>query len=376
MDPLVKRLAHRNIYSGRSSTILHLYLLKSVILAFVVALSFFVMLIQLMDLLANIFRYMQNEVPVADIVRNMVLYVPKSVSYALPIAILFAVSYTLGIMYANNELIVVYASGISLAQFILPLTVMALAFSLFSFFFEDQVVLEATSRKNSLSRQLLNTSSESFQRGDIVLLGEGGRFIWRAEQFNSETLELGGIILVERDEDGSFIGRINAQSASWTGEFWSLKAVRRFYWDADMLREEVLGNLDDPAISEPPSSFTGRNKQVENMTVLEIAEYVGFLERAGLPAAAAKVEYLKRYAFACTPVVVMILAVLFTGRVKKNILLMSLLFSLVSATIYYVIQMVAVLMAKNELISPFMGAFSAVIIILLVAIPLVSTRRA
>ena len=112
------------------------------------------------------------------------------------------------------------------------------------------------------------------------------------------------------------------------------------------------------------------------MTVLEIAEYVGFLERAGLPAAAAKVEYLKRYAFACTPVVVMILAVLFTGRVKKNILLMSLLFSLVSATIYYVIQMVAVLMAKNELISPFMGAFSAVIIILLVAIPLVSTRRA
>jgi lipopolysaccharide export system permease protein len=47
------------------------------------------------------------------------------------------------------------------------------------------------------------------------------------------------------------------------------------------------------------------------------------------------------------------------GRFRKNILLMSLLTSLVFSVVYYVTQMVSVIFAKLGLIPPLAGAWGA-----------------
>jgi lipopolysaccharide export system permease protein len=60
---------------------------------------------------------------------------------------------------------------------------------------------------------------------------------------------------------------------------------------------------------------------------------------------------------------------------RKNILLMSLLVSLIGATVYYVSQMISVLLAKSESISPFVGAFAPLFIFLFVALALFRSRR-
>ncbi|MBU0953803.1 MAG: LptF/LptG family permease [Spirochaetes bacterium] len=360
----------------RRSSILDIYVLRGFIGSFLVALAFFVMIVQLMDLFSNIFKYLQNDVPAFAIVETMLYYIPKSVSYSLPISILFAVSYTLGMLYANNELIVIYASGIPLSTLITPVFLLAFSLSVVSFFFEDRIVLPTTETKKSLSRNLLVSSGTDYNASDIVILGEGKRFIWNITYYNDAKKELSGIILVERDESGKFVSRLNAQSAVWDGSTWLFKSVRRFYIKGSGLQEELYAEYTNAAISENPDSFRGRNKDIENMNINELNSYIGFLERAGLPVSAAKVEYFQRFAFSCTPVIVMLLAAVFAGRVKKNILLMSLLFSLLSATLYYVIQMISVLLAKNEIIPPLVGAFTAIIIITLTTLPMIFFRKA
>ena len=92
----------------------------------------------LVDLLMNLWQFIQNQVPVAKIGRLMLLYVPKTLWYAAPLAVLFGVAFTLSSLYANNELTVIFASGISLLKFTAPLLIfsffLSFALSLKSFF--------------------------------------------------------------------------------------------------------------------------------------------------------------------------------------------------------------------------------------------------
>ncbi|MDR0877720.1 MAG: LptF/LptG family permease, partial [Treponema sp.] len=97
--------------------ILDRYLVQQFLPIFAVAISMFVLLLSLIDLFANLWRYLNYEVPFKDIMRVSLFYLPKSFSYALPISLLFAAAYTLGDLYSRNELTSIFSSGIPFWRF-------------------------------------------------------------------------------------------------------------------------------------------------------------------------------------------------------------------------------------------------------------------
>ena len=136
--------------------ILDRYLLRQFFPVFVVAVSMFVMLLSLIDLFANLWRYLNYEVPVKEILRVCAYYLPKSFSYAMPISLLFAAAYTLGDLYARNELTSIFSSGIPFWRFSISLVAVGLLASVFAFFFEDRVVVPTLRIKNDLARLYLH----------------------------------------------------------------------------------------------------------------------------------------------------------------------------------------------------------------------------
>ena len=100
-------------------------LLSSFVPVFVVATMFFVLLMQLIDVFGSVWRYIAHEVPLVEIGRIAMLYTPKCVAYSLPIAFLFAVSFTLGQLYARGELAAILGSGVSLYRLVAPFLVLA-----------------------------------------------------------------------------------------------------------------------------------------------------------------------------------------------------------------------------------------------------------
>lgn len=340
---------------------------------FAVSLMFFVLLLEMADLFVNIVQYVQNEVAFSLIAESMLLYLPKCISWALPIATLFSVSYTLGTMYANNELIVVFGSGISLASFVTPLLLLSLALSVGFFAFDDNVVIPAIAAKKELTKSMLKTG-EPTGSADVTILGESRRVVWNIRYYDRKNSMMTGVTLVERDADGRFLSRVNAQSAVWTGDLWRFTGVRRFFWKEGDLSDATYGTWEDAAFAEPPESFKGGGKPIDEMRILDAASHVAFLARAGLPRAAQTAEYYRRYAFALTPLIVTLLSASIVGRFKKNVLLMSLLISLVGATFYYVAQMMSMLLAKNESIPPAAGAFAPLVIFTVLVVVLFKVR--
>ncbi|TFG85160.1 MAG: YjgP/YjgQ family permease, partial [Spirochaetales bacterium] len=352
------------------STTLDVYVLESFIPVFLVAMTFFVLILEMADVLVNIVQYIQNDAPLSSVVRAAILYAPRCVSWSLPISMLFAVSFVLGNMFANNELMVVYGSGIHLGSFMLPVFVFAAVLSVGFLLFEDAVVVPTYAAKKQLGKAMLRTGEAPAGENDVTILGQGGRFVWNIRYFDKEGMTMTGVTVVERDDAGDFAMRINAQSATWLGDRWRFNGVRRFYWNGDSLTDESLGTWENADYREPPDSFRGRGKPVDEMSLADAGVHIAFLKRAGLPSSSQEAEYLRRYSYALTPLLVSLLSAALAGRFKKNILLMSLLVSLVGATLYYVTQMISMLLAKNEVLSPVIGAFTPLAIFLALVIML------
>lgn len=110
------------------------YMLKRFFGIFLGALLFFILILSLTDLFMNLWNYISKNVTSQQVAEIMLLYIPKTIWFSVPIAMLFATAYMLSDFYAKNELLAIFASGISLFKFTAPLLLVAVFMSFGLFF--------------------------------------------------------------------------------------------------------------------------------------------------------------------------------------------------------------------------------------------------
>jgi lipopolysaccharide export system permease protein len=338
--------------------ILDRYLTRQFFPVFVVAIVMFMLLLSLIDLFANLWRYLAYEVSPGEILLVCLYYLPKSFSYALPVSLLFAAAYTLGDLYARNELTAVFSSGISFWRFSLSLIAIGLGASIFSFFFEDRLVIPSYREKIDMGRRLLQ-QQDSGANSDIVIKAGNGRIIYAVDYYDDQTVTLNGVNIIEQTGDGEFLSLIRAFSASWNGEYWELANPIIYRWEEGLLRSGIPAWTD--AFREEPASFKRNAVAVEFLPVRDAALLAEDLKAAGLPFTDVLANYHRRFSFSAVSLVVVILSLTMGGRFRKNILLMSLLSSLAAGVVFYVTEMISMMMARLGYIPPFLGAWFPVI---------------
>ena len=352
--------------------ILDRYLVKQFFPVFFIAVSMFMLLLSLIDLFANLTRYLNYEVLPKDIFRVCLYYLPKSFSFALPISLLFAAAYTLGDLYGRNELTSVFASGIPFWRFSASLLAIGLAASLFSFFFDDTVVIPTLKMKNNLSRTLLHEQRPE-NRSDIVIKAKNGKLIYAVDYFDNAAQVLNGISIVEEDDSGRLLSLVRSPRASWTGDHWELVNAVIYQWENGILRYRNLESSD--AYRESPDTFRRNMVNVEELPVRDAGLLVRDLKTAGLPFVNALADYHHRFSFATVPFVVIILSISMGGRFRKNILLMSLLSSLVVAVVFYVMEMISMMMAQLGYVPAPAGAWFPVVFFIATGLLLLRTAK-
>ena len=354
---------------------LNAYVLSRVIPAFLAALAFFALLFELIDLFSNLVKYIQNDATAVQVFRVMVYFLPHCLTLSLPPAMLFASAYAFGELKASNELIVIHGSGVSLFSLALPVLVFAALASIAGFWFEDAAALPLLRQKKTASRDLMG-QSVSMNNAEIALFNRRTGVVWTADYFDDADQSLSGVTAVRRDERGGFVERIDARRARYREDGWIFQDARIWTMGLDgTISETFAPSWGSPLYSEPPGSFRRGRKDLDELTVVEALEYVRFLESAGLPYAGATAETYERFAFALTPLVVSLLSIGAGGRLRKNVILSSLLISLAASTAYYVIRMISLLLARLDLVSPAAGAAAPVIFFLAFGIILFRTAH-
>ena len=352
--------------------ILDRYLVRQFVPVFIVAIAMFMLLLTLIDLFAHLVRYLNNEVAARDILRASIYYLPQSFSYALPVSLLFASAYTLGDLYSRNELTSVFSSGIPFWRFSMPLLVIGFAASVFSFFFDDIVVVPTMRMKNELTRVLLNQHQPE-NRSDIVIRARHGQLLYAVDFFDNHSQILNGVVIIKQDEVGRIISLIRAPQAIWNTDHWSFVNPVIWEWQDGNLLFRSMERTEE--FREEPDIFRRHMVNVEELHVRDARLLIDDLRAAGLPVTNALANFHHRFSFATVSFVVMILSISMGGRFKKNILLMSLLSSLVAAVVFYVTEMVSMMLAQAGYIHPMAGAWFPVVLFVIVGLLLLRTAK-
>jgi len=235
----------------------YLMLIRIFVPIFLVTLAFLILIFEFMDLFQNIWRYVNNKTSLQEILNIMLYYLPKCLSYSLPLGFLFSITFTLGNMYTYNELIAVFGAGISLYRFTFPFIVIGLLICLFYFVFDDMVVIKSYTLKNQYQSTVLK-QVESFSNNNIAIKTADNKVIYQARIYNSKENILTDVNLIEKDNDGNLIRIIKAQDGKWNGTNWSFSECRVFAWNEDhsFFQESYMTVYDDKKLNEDPSNLS------------------------------------------------------------------------------------------------------------------------
>ena len=320
----------------------------------------------------NLWNYITQQIPPMDIFRVEFLYIPKAMSFSIPMAILFATSYTLSDLYAKNELTSIFASGVSLFKFTLPLLIISFFLSIGFLFFEDKIVVPTLKQKNELQADLLNTST-SKNNDRIVVLGKEGMRVYKAEYYDDSNKRLHGIYIEQRKDDYSLDYIVRADSALWSNDIWNLFGVKIYKLENGNLIQ--IYDMSYAFIDEGPETFQRNVTDVTTVNINDAKEYIAHLKRIGVDYNEELSEYYKKFSFPFVVFIVVFLSIGLSGKTRKNVLLMSLVFSLSAAVAFYVMQMVTMLLSQFGYISPVIGAWFPVIIFVVLSIVLLKFAR-
>lgn len=353
-----------------------IYLFKKVIPLFFGAMLFFAFVLNLVDLFMHIANYLQNNCSVKDILLVMAYYVPKTIWYAVPVAILFSTSYVLSDMYANNEIVAMFASGVSLLKFTLPLLLVAFFMTFGLFAFENKFVVNTYEKKTQLQDFLLKKVVNE-NNNDVIVISDNGKIIYKADRYIEARKRLQYVYFLFRDDEKNLEAIIYAPVAEWDSDdlLWKLQNPIQYEPDGNGVKITNLSKDLANKLTESYEIFRKTNVDVQSVTAQEAKVYVEHLKKAGLPYNEELSEYYKKFAFPFIIFIVVFLSIGLTGKTKKNVLLISLASCISASVLFYVSMMVTMVLAKHGYISAFMGAWSPVIFFTIISIILLRYSR-
>lgn len=353
------------------------YILKRTIVFFLVSMLLVALILNLIDLFTNISNYLESKASFLSVLKVSALFIPKTIWYASPIAFLFSVTYILSEFYSTNQMEAIFASGISLYRFVRPIVIFSVLCSFLMLIWEDKVCVQTLKQKNKLQSELLGTTP-SLNNSNVVVQSEGGQIIYKVDHYNHETKTIeDGCYFIFRDEQKNLQAIIYCENATWSDSQnkWILATPKEYILENNTLICKPAENIYLDKLTENYEIFKRANLDVSTETIKDSKIYINHLRKAGLPYYEPQSVYFKKYAFSFIFFVSGLLAIGLTGRTRKNVLLISLTLSVVSVVLYYVFQMCTMVLAKTQVITPFMGAWLSNIVFTIISCILIKYQR-
>lgn len=329
----------------------------------------FTAIVQLIDLFSNLPTYLSLGTDAGTVLYQQLLYLPKSIHLALPVGLLYGVSYTFGILRTRNEMLAVHASGVPLSNFILPLVVVGIALGPALFVFEDSLVIPLLRQKEALHSEIVSRE-QAAPVGEVQRLDQAGRIMYSARRFEPQNSRLVDPVVLVRSESGRLATRIEAAAAVWSDDLglWEFSEASIYeFGDDGLVTWRSEQSYTSKLVAKPAEDFWVESGSIDRMQADEAWRWIRATENSGLPAATVKTRFYERYAFMVTPLIVIMLSIPLGSRIKKNIILVTLLASLAVAVVFYVFSMISGLLASLGFLDPVAGAWLGPSIFLVLA---------
>jgi len=339
--------------------ILDRYLIKEFCRSLVLTIASLLGIYAIIDLFEKLDNVIKSGFTSGYVLKYLLYSLPAILFQILPVAVLLAVLLTLGMMSRNREILAIKAGGISLYRTASVLLVMAVFICVFSFLCQEAIL----PRSNQLALYYKNVMEGKKPRKDVR---QSQTWFWISKQrvfnirlVNKELQEIHGIILFELDSQFHVIRRVDAQRGDYRHGIWCFyHGVERIF-SPDNFSHMSYREFDKEPISIPErfEDVFALQKLPEEMTYLELSQYISRLKEAGYPADKYLVDLHAKISMSFITFIMTLIGISFAVKIDRSARLFNIGLGLLISFIYWVIFYISISLGHAGTIPPVLAAW-------------------
>lgn len=355
--------------------ILHRYLAKEVFRTLVLCSLGLTTLFLIFDFFDRIDIIMREDPSVFTVLSYFFFKIPPLFNITLPVAMLVAVLFSIGVLSKNSELTAMRAGGLRVFYLARPLFVIAFLLSLLSISVNEFLVPYSMRRVRELYNIDIRGKDKSGEYSQQNLWWRSGKSFFTASTFDSRDNSLHNLLQLELNSHFEVIKRTESVITHWVNPLfgWSMHGVAQLRFKHNQLLERTDLTAQPLPIKETPADFYDSETDPQTMSFFQLKKFIQKQEENGLPA---KKYYADLYAKLSYPFVIFICTFVvlpFAIRpARSGSMAFSFLLGLMTGFLYYVVHSFSLAMGRAEFWHPMMAAWTANILMGLVGIILIT----
>ena len=346
----------------------------------------FPFLVFVVDLVDNLRKYTDRNIPAADIALSYWYFLPDTMYKVLTAAVLFATVFSVGNLTRYAEITAAKASGMSFHRVVMPIFVLSVFAAGLGL-----VIGELSPPANTIRLELLREScragaapsggqavcNESANtRYNFVFGGGDGRVV-RATFLNVQDGTMQSVETEQRGDSLSPSRLVSAGSASWSRDRGWMLRNGYVHVIPDDSHNLVIGfdSLVDRALVETPTELRASDKAPDEMTYSQLSQFIRTLERAGSDVRGLRVELMLKIAVPATCILIAMFGAPLATSTQRGGTAFGVAVSLGTTILILVLIQLTKAVGKSGLVSPELAAWFPNILVGAAAVVLLARVR-
>ena len=345
--------------------ILHRYILTQLIQNVILCAIMFTFLFLFVDFFDRIDNVSDGKL--WDIVFYFIYKLPHMFNITLPISMLVATLFTIGIMTKNSELTAMRASGATLFWLSKPVFFVGLIVSVFSFAVSEWIIPYTQQKSKEIYSLDIKGRGESGELSREAFWFRDNEKFYSVGLFDSRNDSLLDVSVFEVLPDSNIKERVDAVEAKWIGKSlgWGMSQVR----DSIFITEK--GERNDPhsrevydslplVISQEPARFYRSKTDPHTMSFRDLKVFIDEQDNNGLSTKSYLADLYAKLSFPFINILLPLIVVPFvvgSGRTKS--LAGAGLAAVITGFSYHVVHSLSIALARAELWPPMISAWAA-----------------
>ena len=312
---------------------------KSIIKEFIkftlLALICVVVIYLLIDLFEELSYFTRRKVGILQVIVYYIYLTPQAVTLLFPVSLILGSFLVYGTMTRHRELYAYMSAGININRLFQPIIIIGIFSVIGLFLFREWIEIPFSIRLADLKRYRIEQRGkpDKQKRRDIYYIGEQGK-IYYIREFESPGI-LRNFYVSELDQDRKPKRRLDVAEAIYQDGVWQGKDV---YVREFLDNEEKMNHYDSlplVGLSEKPTDFMTEIRPIEETKTRDLHRYLRRMKRAGEHVNKEEVEFNYRFSDAFIGLIVILIALPLSTRLKKGGVMLGLGLGLLFSFLYW-----------------------------------------
>lgn len=344
--------------------ILTKYLLKSLLVPLLYCMIGFLLIFIISDLFDNFSEFLDSGIRISEILYYYSQHLPPKIVLLLPACLLLAMLHSLSRLTRYSEIIAMRAGGVSIYRIVMPFIGVGIAATLIVAYINENVAPDSGYRaKKFLEYQAAGRDNEKFFSRSLAL--KDRNHVWMVQKIDSRDHSMYNVELIEQRPDGSDVFKYKAEKALWLDGRW-------WFMDLTVQAYKENGDLDGPPemilqkemrdLRETPQTFMSEIKDTEFLSASEMRHYLrAKKDISSNTRARLMVDMHSRLAAPFTCLIVTLIGVPVGAHTGRRGVLAGIMAAMFLFFGFYILQLTAQALGKQEIIPAFLGGWLPVI---------------